>query len=224
MAAKYPAALVALGDLGGLLAGIPNSTAVLSGAHTDVVATITLTAAPPATWPTKGWVVIDNEAILYTGKGATTLTGCTRGQLDTTAAAHSDAATVRLGLTKGTINQVLEELVALEATLGKNFITQYAAGNSGAALTIDWANGDTQTVTLTGNCTFTFSNPTAGHYYTLRLAQDATGSRTVTWPAAVKWPGGTVPTLTTTASRVDVITFYYDGTNYLGQSSLNYSV
>jgi len=38
------------------------------------------------------------------------------------------------------------------------------------------------------------------------LHQDATGSRTVTWPGSVKWSGG-APTLTTTASAVDILVF-----------------
>lgn len=97
-------------------------------------------------------------------------------------------------------------------------------GNSGTAKTIDWTDGLPHKVTLTGNCTFTFSNPTAGGVYILELAQDATGSRTVTWPAAVHWSGGTAPTLTTTASKVDIFTFYYNGTTYFGVTSgLNYT-
>ena len=31
----------------------------------------------------------------------------------------------------------------------------------------------------------------------LILVQDGTGSRTATWPATVKWPSGTAPTLST---------------------------
>lgn len=104
------------------------------------------------------------------------------------------------------------------------YFTETDNGNSSTADTIDWGVSNKQRSTLTGNCTFTFTAPPGACNLVLRLAQDATGSRTVTWPAAVKWSGGTAPTLTTTASRVDIITFYYDGTNYFGASSLNYSV
>jgi len=81
---------------------------------------------------------------------------------------------------------------------------------SGAAATIDLENGNVHNVTLTANCTFTFSNPPASGTsgtFTLFLNQDATGSRTVTWPGSVKWAGGTAPTLTTTASRTDILVF-----------------
>jgi hypothetical protein len=99
-----------------------------------------------------------------------------------------------------------------------------ADGNSSTAQTIDWSTGNIHTSTLTGNCTYTFTAPSpALGALTLLVAQDATGSRTVTWPGTVKWSGGTAPTLTTTASKTDVFTFYYDGTNYWGATmGLNY--
>lgn len=112
-----------------------------------------------------------------------------------------------------------------EFAFGANtaYFTETDNGNSSTADTIDWKLGNKQKSTLTGNCTFTFTAPSGPCNLLLRLAQDATGSRTVTWPAAVKWPAGVAPTLTTTASRVDIITFYYDGTTYFGNSSLNFT-
>ena len=83
-----------------------------------------------------------------------------------------------------------------------------------ATVAVDWNKSVNQQVTMAGNRTFTFSNPVAGSFYTLKITQDATGSRLATFPAAVEWAGGSAPTLTTTASRVDIITFYYDGTDY----------
>lgn len=103
-------------------------------------------------------------------------------------------------------------------------MTETDNGNSSTADTIDWRASNKQKSTLTGNCTFTFTAPGGPCSLILKLAQDATGSRTVTWPAAVKWAAGVAPTLTTTASRVDIIAFHYDGTNYFGSSSLNYTV
>lgn len=103
------------------------------------------------------------------------------------------------------------------------YFTETDNGNSGTSDTIDWGASNKQKSTLTGNCTFVFTAPTGPCSLILKLVQDGTGSRTVTWPANVKWPAGTAPTLTTTAGRVDIITFYYDGTNYYGNSSLNFT-
>src|SRR5580704_11195535 len=56
-------------------------------------------------------------------------------------------------------------------------------------ITVDWNNGHIQYVVLGGNRTFTFSNGQNSGRYVLAITQDATGSRTVTWPASVRWPG-----------------------------------
>lgn len=92
----------------------------------------------------------------------------------------------------------------------------------GATITFNASNGINQKVTLGGNRTLAISNAIAGKVYLLRIIQDATGTRTVTWPATFKWAGGTAPTLTTTAAHYDIITFYYDGTNYNANYGLDY--
>ena len=63
--------------------------------------------------------------------------------------------------------------------------------------------------TLAGATTFTFTGATASTAcsFGLYLTQDATGSRLVTWPASVRWSGGTAPTLSTAASAVDIVVF-----------------
>lgn len=92
--------------------------------------------------------------------------------------------------------------------------TEFDNGNSSTADTIDWNAGRFQKSTLTDNCTYTFTAPACAGIYVLRVIQDGTGSRTVTWPSSVKWPGNIDPVLTPTASAVDVFTFYFDGSNY----------
>jgi len=88
-----------------------------------------------------------------------------------------------------------------------------AIGNTGTATTIDLNNGTFVTATLTGNCTFTFSNPGNGaSSFSLLLTNDGTAGRTITWPASVRFPSGTVPSRTTTANRRDMYTFItFDG-------------
>jgi hypothetical protein len=95
-------------------------------------------------------------------------------------------------------------------------------GNSSTADTIDWSAGSAHKSTLTGNVTYTFSNPVTGGSYVLRVLSGA-GGFTVTWPATVKWYGGVTPTVTSTASRMDLFNFYWDGTNYYGSYTQNYT-
>lgn len=106
------------------------------------------------------------------------------------------------------------------ATLTNPTITNYTettyTANSSTAITLDLANGTLQIITLTGNCTYTFPTATAGKSFTLFQKQDGTGSRTVTWPASVKWPSSTAPTITSTASKGDKFVFTGDGTYWWG--------
>ena len=90
-----------------------------------------------------------------------------------------------------------------------------------ATIALDWDDGNVQSVTLGGNRTFTFANPKDGGRYLIKLTQDGTGTRTITWPTII-WRGGTAPTLTTTGGKTDLITLIYDGTSYYGDASLNY--
>jgi hypothetical protein len=106
--------------------------------------------------------------------------------------------------------------------------TVNVVGNTSTAATINLANGNFVTATLTGNCTFTFTTGlTSGAVsFTLLLTNDATAGRSITWPASVVWPGGVVPTRTTTASKSDIWTFFTlnNGTKWYGIISIvNYS-
>jgi hypothetical protein len=103
--------------------------------------------------------------------------------------------------------------------LGGDYKEAVVTANTGTNYTIVLTSGTVQNLTLTGNCTFTFpAATTAGRSFLLILRQDATGSRTVTWPAAVRWPGGTAPTITATASRYDLYAFTADGGVWLART------
>ena len=67
----------------------------------------------------------------------------------------------------------------------------------------------------------TFSNPPASgtaYGFTVKFTYSATSAYTATWPASVKWAGGTAPTLTATSAKTDVFVFLTvdGGTNYYG--------
>ena len=82
--------------------------------------------------------------------------------------------------------------------------------------------GNYFTKTINANSTFTFSNPpasgTAGSF-TLELTHT---SGTVTWPASVKFPLDTAPTLT--AGKTHLFVFVTDdgGTRYRGAALADY--
>ncbi len=95
-----------------------------------------------------------------------------------------------------------------------NGVTTFDNGNITGAVTLNWSNGRIQKGTLTGNITPTLTGGTDfGDELILILAQDATGSRTVTWPSNFKKAGGNL-TLSTAASAVDTVNIAWDGTNW----------
>jgi hypothetical protein len=96
-----------------------------------------------------------------------------------------------------------------------NYVETPFTANSSTAITIALTNGTVQIITLTGNATITMPTATSGKSFIMFLKQDGTGSRTVTW-STVKWAGGTAPTITSTASRQDIYSFFADGTNWYG--------
>jgi len=123
-------------------------------------------------------------------------------------------------ISEDTTPQLGGELDAWANSIG---FTQGTATGDGTT-TIDWGNGNKFKFTFGAqNETFTFTAPAKPGNFLLVLVQDATGSRTATRPATVKRPWGTAPTLTTDASAVDIVSFYYDGTNYYGQAGLDFS-
>lgn len=104
-------------------------------------------------------------------------------------------------------------------TLTNPTVTNYTetlyTANTGTAITVSLANGTVQQLTLTGNATITMPTAAAGKSFVIMLKQDGTGSRTVTWSTVV-WPGGTAPTITSTASKQDIYSFFSDGTSWYG--------
>ena len=96
-----------------------------------------------------------------------------------------------------------------------NYVEKPFSDNSSTAITIALTNGTVQIITLTGNATITMPTAVSGKSFIMFLRQDVTGNRTVTW-STVNWPGGTAPTITTTASKQDIYSFFSDGTSWYG--------
>lgn len=81
----------------------------------------------------------------------------------------------------------------------------------GATITADLAVANNFSVTLGGNRTLANpSNQTAGQSGVIVITQDGTGSRTLAFGSNWKFATGTAPTLTTTASAVDVLAYYVE--------------
>ena len=64
------------------------------------------------------------------------------------------------------------------------------------------------------------TNVTAGQSGVIVVTQDGTGSRTLAYNSIYKFAGGTAPTLTTTASAVDVLAYYVESSTRITVTSL----
>ena len=95
-----------------------------------------------------------------------------------------------------------------------------AIGNSSTAQTLSLASGTVQTCTLTGNCAFTMPTATAGKSFTMFL-NSGSGNYTASF-SGVLWSDSAPPTITTTASKIDILSFISNGTYWYGSYSQNY--
>lgn len=135
------------------------------------------------------------------------------------------------------ISSVCQSIVnAAIAAAFQDFVLRYGGGRektysataTTGATTVDLANGNSQVLTLASNTTLTITGATASTSCTvsLHLVQDGTGSRIVTWPGGVQWPGGTAPTLSTAAGAHDLVVLETldGGTTWFGNlAGLDYS-
>jgi hypothetical protein len=140
-----------------------------------------------------------------------TLTSATIAALTATSASISALTATSSTLTNPTVNNYTEGVVSI--------------GTVTTASTLSLTNGTVQTATLTAStaCTFTMPTATAGKSFILLLKQAATtGNGTATF-TGVKFSGGTAPTITATAAKMDILTFVSDGTNWYGNFVQNYT-
>ena len=146
-------------------------------------------------------------AAVTTGVGGIVATADNSGNISILAGSTAALACTATGTT-------VAGVMALSGSYTEGVV---AIGTVGASSTLALTNGTVQTATLTAStpCTFTMPTATAGKSFILILTQAATGMTTATF-TSVKYPGGTAPTITATASAVDIISFVANGTSWFG--------
>jgi hypothetical protein len=100
---------------------------------------------------------------------------------------------------------------------------EYNNGSVSGGITVNWNNSNKQVITLSGNVTsVAFTSPPHACNLILRVNSGAGGFSVAGWPGTLKWSMGLTPTITSTASKNDILTFYFDGANYYGVDSPNF--
>ena len=81
--------------------------------------------------------------------------------------------------------------------------------SGGGTATLTLGTDNIHLITMpAGNITIALDSASAGQFFFVRILQDGTGSRTVTWFSTITWAGAVAPTLTTTGSRADLFAFF----------------
>ena len=96
--------------------------------------------------------------------------------------------------------------------------------DDGSTITFDLAAdvGEHHEVTLGGNRTLAVTNPTRGQKFRLKLNQDATGGREVTWFAGITWVNGYDPAQTPVPSSGDTFAFLVTNVGGYGDTFLGW--
>lgn len=96
--------------------------------------------------------------------------------------------------------------------------TPYSLGTTSGTVAPNVANGNVQTITLDGNLTLNaFTDPIAGQSLTLIIDTNGT-SRTLT--SSMKFAGGIK--IISVVDTIDIISIFYDGTNYWASLSKDF--
>lgn len=89
----------------------------------------------------------------------------------------------------------------------------YVTLTDAATIATDLSLGNQFQVTLAGNRTLGApTNVVAGQSGVIRVVQDGSGGRSLAFNSVFKFPGGTAPTLTTTANAVDLLAYHCETT------------
>ena len=135
------------------------------------------------------------------------------------------AATVWLEVQRSGTTATLIRLTGLVRIAGPLYTSQTYCDNANVpdtnistTTTFNLAVSDMHATTMAGNRTLAVTNTQIGQRFNVTLTQGTGGPYTVTWWGGIKWPGGTVPTLTPTVGKSDVFEFLTKpGGEFLGR-------
>ena len=201
---------------------ISGTSYTLVAADANYILIFTNASAVAVTVPPNVFAAGDSVAIRQGAAGQVTLvagSGVTFASSDNLLATRTQSAQIAIVADGANAFVVLGErnapsigvaLLAQANSFTKAQTVTPVALTDAASIATDASLSNTFTATLGGNRTLANpTNLTNGCIYNWRVKQDGTGSRTLAYGSKFKWPGGTAPTLTTTASATDFISGQY---------------
>ena len=172
---------------------------------------------------------IDSVGIVTARQGIKVTTGgvdVTAGGVSVTAGGVSvtaggiDVTAGGINVTAGGIN-VAGIVTASNGVEVTGNYTENITAVSGTA--VDCSTASYFTKTITGATTFTFTNVPTGVAYAFTFEVTLNGSNAITWPASVKWPADTAPTITDGKTQVFIFLTDDGGTRWRGSSLVDYT-
>ena len=107
-------------------------------------------------------------------------------------------------------------------TVASSLGTVSALGNVNTDQALNFDTANNFSMTLTGNITLNSpTNIAAGQAGIVVITQDGTGSRTMGYNSIWKFPGATIPVLTTAGGSVDVLVWYAESATRITAKMLN---
>lgn len=204
------------------------STTITGGSINSSITTITVVSA--ANFPSTGEFFIDSEQISYTGKTSGTFTGCTRGINGTTAASHSNGATVAVYTFRSDNNDFQGVAGTLVRIFGKYGFTGVSSVSFGAyeAASFHFVNDGYITATVPSVIS---SSDLTGAITIISTGGIANTSATTTYPNAFTIEQ--TPSITSINNPGNIVgnaqsgktgdTVYLTGTNFLGVTDVKFA-
>jgi hypothetical protein len=179
---------------------------------------VTTSATAPAT-PTAGNQWYDTTTgIIYTYVNDGTSSQWVQGSTATLATGVPAGGTTNQFLVKSSATDYATAWTGtlLNPTFTNYTETMFQASGSGA-WSIDLSQGTIQKFNYNGNYTLTLPTSIAGKSFVI-IVQYQTNGLSTTWSSVspLKWAGGTTPTATGVSGKIDIYTFFQDGTNTYG--------
>ena len=118
----------------------------------------------------------------------------------------------------GSGNVVLSDTPAIANPTVTNYVETLFAPAAGSSFTISLSNGTVQRFTTNANTTITLPTSVAGKSFVIMIQYG--GAHTLTWAggSTLKWSSGITPTPTSVNGKIDIFTFFQDGTNTYGST------
>lgn len=158
----------------------------------------------------------------YTGSAGTTNLGTSvnTSVVTVTSSSGTDANIVAANTTQAGIVTTLSQsfggvkTFANTVSLSRDYTETVSSSTNSTTINLD--NGTIFKITITSATTITLPSSVAGKSFVIIM--DWQDNKSITWAGgtSIEWPGGSAPTLTSSAGKVDILSFFQDGSVTFG--------